>query len=78
MKDVWYWLYTIEQYNEDNWELEKFSGIVAGNEITDAVELLNEYYDIYNICHLEAVADTVFEFEDFNDKREDFKIGKGL
>ena len=78
MKDVWYWLYTIETYNEDNYELETFSGVVVGNDIVEATELLNQYYEIHNICHLEPVTDTVFEFNEFNEQGREFKIGKNL
>lgn len=65
MQDVWYWEYTIVYYNINDGQYDTRSGVVTAENITEAIETLNDFYgsDIVNIKTLRAVTDGVLEFD---------------
>lgn len=63
---VWYWQYEVEIWDDIDREETVRCGVVTGEKITDAMQMLYNYYgeDIINVHTLKALTDTVFEFKD--------------
>lgn len=73
--NLWYWEYIIDYYDEVDGTIEERQGILAAEDIQEAMKLLCSYYGdtcIENIKTLQAFADMVIDFKDVRD--HDFKV----
>ena len=73
--EVWYWEYIIDYCDETDGTIEERQGILAAENLQEAVKLLCSYYGdgcIDNIKTLQAFTDTVVDFKDVRD--HDFKV----
>lgn len=62
---MWYWEYRLKIWDEIDAKEEIRCGIVTGNEITDAMKELYDYYgdEIMEVQMLKAIIDGVFDFQ---------------
>ena len=65
MNDVWYWEYTIVYYNMQDGQYDTRAGVVIAENMTEAIETLNDFYgdNIVDVKTLRAVTDGVLEFD---------------
>ena len=65
MDRLWYWEYTIVYYNINDGQYDTRSGVVTAENMTEAIEILNDFYgsDIVDVKTLRAVTDGVLEFD---------------
>ena len=77
---MWYWQYEliVVDFDEEG-GLATRCGVVAAKDIVSAVKELDSFYEIEEIKELQAITDTVFDFEDVqNEPNFRYKINKKI
>ena len=77
--EVWYWEYSLKNWNEFDKKGEIRSGIVAADTFTEAMKKIEDYYrdEIMEVQMLKAITDNVFDFQHVMENTDfDFVISK--
>ena len=77
----WYWEYIIDYYNEIDNETQKRSGVIAAENMNEAIQSLIDFYGesaIENILTLKIILEgNVLEFNEVNKNQDiDFTVTK--
>ncbi len=77
---MFYWQYEliVLEYDDDGIaKLVPRQGVVVGKDIVDVITELNSFYTIEEIKELQAITDTVFDFDEAQENEDfHFKITK--
>ena len=78
-KTIWYWEYIVKVWDMDEEKEDSRAGVVAAYTMTEAMKLIEDYYDndLLEVHMLKAITDIVMEFDLVNcDTDFDFRINR--
>ena len=74
-----YYIYEVEIFNETSGKTDLMSGVIYAEGFTEAMEILDGYYDkeMIKVSNLYPLYEDVFEFNTANEDNEcDYMIGR--
>lgn len=78
-KTIWYWEYIVKVWDIDEERADSRAGVVSAYTMTEAMKLIEDYYDadLIEVNMLKAITDIVMEFDLVNDDTDfDFRINR--
>ena len=78
-KTIWYWEYIVKVWDMDKEKEDSCAGVVAAYTMTEAMKLIEDYYDneLLEVHMLKAITDIVMDFDLVNaDTDFDFRINR--